>query len=247
MFKAVKLIAVVGGLALSLAGIGAKATSFTNGSFESTTGGAPGQVSGQLGYQGFNATGWSTSGYNFLFTPGSADTTGSNGQYGNLQLYGLNNGGLNALTNSPDGGNFIGADGAFNVGPITQTVTGLVAGQQYQVAFYYAGAQQTTFTGNTTESWVVNLGTNGATAQTTPILSDTSEGFTGWNHEVFTFTADGSSDALSFLAAGTPNGEPPFSLLDGVTFTAVPEPASMFLMGTGLAALGLIRRRRAAR
>jgi hypothetical protein len=242
MFKAVKLIAVVGGLALSLAGIGAKATSFTNGSFESTTGG----VSGQLGYQGFNATGWQTNGYNFLFTPGSADTTGSNGQYGNLQLYGLNNGGLNALPNSPDGGNFIGADGAFNVGAITQTVTGLVAGQQYSVGFYYAGAQQTTFTGNTTESWIVNLGNNSNTAQQTPILSDVSMGFTGWNHEVFTFTADGTSDSLSFLAAGTPDGEPPFSLLDGVTFTAVPEPASMFLMGTGLAALGLIRRRRAA-
>jgi hypothetical protein len=245
MFKAVKLIAVIGGLALSLAGIGAKAdwlstTSFTNGGFESTTGG----TSGQLGYQGFNASGWQTNGYNFLFTPGSADTTGVNGQFGTLQLYGLNNGGLNALTGSPDGGNFIAADGAFNVGPITQTITGLVAGEQYQVSFYYAGAQQTTFTGDTTEQWMVSLG--GSAVQSTPILNDVSTGFTGWNHEVFTFTADGSSDALSFLAAGTPNGEPPFSLLDGVSFTAVPEPASMLLMGSGLAALGIVRRRRRA-
>jgi hypothetical protein len=244
MFKAVKLVAVIGGLVLSFAAAEAQAYNLvTNGSFESTTGG----TSGQLGFGGFNATGWTTSGYNFLFPQGSADTTGVNGQFGNLQLWGLNNGGASAITSSPDGGNFVGADGAFNVGPITQTITGLVIGQQYSVGFYYAGAQQAgpDFTSPTSEQWLVSLG--GSAAQTTPILNDTSMGFTGWNHEVFTFTADGTSDALSFLAAGTPNGEPPFSLLDGVTMTAVPEPASMLLMGTGLAALGLVRRRRATR
>jgi hypothetical protein len=77
------------------------------------------------------------------------------------------------------------------------------------------------------------------------IFNDISHGFTGWTHTTFTFTADGFSEVLSFPAAGTPNGEPPFSLLDGVTMTAVPEPASMAIMGSSLAALGFIRRRRA--
>jgi hypothetical protein len=42
--------------------------------------------------------------------------------------------------------------------------------------------------------------------------------------------------------AGTLANPPP-----GIPGAPAPEPASMFLMGTGLAALGLIRRRRAAR
>ncbi len=63
--------------ALSALAISAQATLvFTNGDFESTTHGA-----GQLGYN-TNATGWTNGtdgsgniGYNFLYTPGSADTT----------------------------------------------------------------------------------------------------------------------------------------------------------------------------
>jgi hypothetical protein len=100
----------------------ASANLVTNGSFESTT--SPG--GGQLGYNGFNATGWSTTGYNFLFPSGTADTTGVTGQYGNLKLYGPGNGYNNGLpATSPSGGNFVGADGAFGVAPITQTVSGL--------------------------------------------------------------------------------------------------------------------------
>jgi hypothetical protein len=240
MFKAVKLIAVIGGFAICVAGMSAKADLITNGSFESTTNGL-GKIGSSSGAT-TNVTGWNTNGYSFVFSANGGDTNGY------LQLWGPNNGGVagNTLGASPDGGNYIGADGAFQVGAITQTITGLIAGQQYSVGFYYAGAQQSGFTGDTSEQWIVNLGNNSATAQSTPILNDVSHGFTGWNHEVFTFTADGSSDTLSFLAAGTPNGEPPFSLLDGVSMVAVPEPASMLLMGTGLAALGLVRRRRRA-
>jgi hypothetical protein len=239
MFKTIKLAVVITGLAFSAAGMSAKADLINNGSFEQTTNG-PGKMGSSSGAT-TNATGWTTSGYNFIFSANGGDTNST------LQLWGPNNGGAagNTLGASPDGGNYIGADGAYQVGAITQTVGGLVAGQQYAVSFYYAGAQQNGFSGATTEQWLVGLG--GSAQQATPILSDVSHGFTGWNHETFIFTADGSSDVLSFLAAGTPNGEPPFSLLDGVSMTAVPEPASMLLMGTGLAAMGLIRRRRAAR
>jgi hypothetical protein len=154
---------------------------------------------------------WVTSGYNFVFTPGRA--TGVQSSFGNLQLWGPNNGGDPSNTlgaTSPDGGNFIGADGAFQVGAITQTITGLVAGQQYSVEFDWAGAQQYSFTGTTTEQWIVSLGSQ---TQATSIVTDVSHGFTSWTHTTITFTADGSSDVLSFLAAGTPDGEPPFSCL----------------------------------
>ena len=160
-----------------------------------------------------------------------------NGSAGSLSLWS----GANGLGPSPDGGNYIGADGAFEVGAISQTLTGLTAGTNYTVGFYWGGAQQSGFNGTTTEQWLVSLGNQ---TLSTNIVTDDSHGFTGWTHTYLTFTADSSTDVLSFLASGTPNGEPPFSLLDGVTMNAVPEPASMSLLGAGLAALGFVRRRK---
>ena len=63
-----------------------------NGSFETTTNGT-----GQLGYN-TNATGWTNvvnggvDGYNFLFAPGTADTTGATGVDGNIKLWGPGDG-----------------------------------------------------------------------------------------------------------------------------------------------------------
>lgn len=79
-------------LVFSVAASAAQATNLVvNGGFEETTNGG-----GQLG-DNTDATGWSTDGYNFVFTPGSADSTGVTGFYGNLQLWGPNNGSANSL------------------------------------------------------------------------------------------------------------------------------------------------------
>jgi hypothetical protein len=59
--------------------------------------------------------------------------------------------------------------------------------------------------------------------------------------QTFYFVATNTSELLSFLATGTPSGEPPFALLANVSVT-VPEPDSVTIMLSGLVALiGLTR------
>ncbi len=239
-----KLAAAAIGCAFSIAAGSAQATQLvTNGSFETLTNGY-----GKLGSV-TNATGWTTSGYNFVFNSANA-TSGVPAGYGNLSLWGTGNGGVSTITASPDGGNFIGADGAFQVGAISQTITGLTAGQQYAVSFYMAAAQQYSYNGATTDYWTVGLGNTALTSntqagsQSTSIMDLASHDFSGWQYETMTFTATGTSDVLSFLATGTPSGVPPFALLDGVSMTAVPEPASVAILATGMIGLGVVARRR---
>lgn len=209
-----------------------------NGGFEQVT--MPG---GNSQINTTNVNNWSTSGYNFIMTAATASTTGTKTfSFGPLTLWGLGNGGLNTIVSSPDGGNFVAADGAYQVGALTQTLTGLVASKYYAVSFNWAGAQQSKFDGTTTEAWTVGFGNQ---TQTTKAVTDVDKGFTGWIAQTFVFQADGPTDVLSFLAVGTPNGEPPFSLLDGVTATAyVPEPAAMTLLLTAVAGLGFVGLRR---
>jgi hypothetical protein len=200
---------------------------------------------------------WTTAGYNFVFLPNTADTSGAVGQYNatasvanpGLRLWGPNDGGISTgstIAASPTGGNYIAADGAFEVGAITQSIGGLVAGERYVLSFAWAAAQQYSFTGDTTDNWTVSLGTVGASnpAQTTPTVSLPSHGFTAWMDQSMTFVATSSTELLSFLATGTPSGQPPFALLANVSLTKVPEPASIILLLSGIAGMfGLARRR----
>ena len=115
-----------------------------NGNFESSTHGT-----GQLGYN-TDATGWSTRGYNFLFYGNTADSAGASGVYGYLPLWGPSSpygGSNNGYVASPDGGYFIGADGAFGVDAVKQTINGLVAGAKYKVSFQWAAIQQAGYSG----------------------------------------------------------------------------------------------------
>ncbi len=205
-----------------------------NGGFEQTT-----RTDGSYGigslYPSNNATGWTTTGYNFVFQPNTADSVGADGEYGNMKLWGPANGANNGLTSSPAGGNFLAADGAYQTEAITQAISGLTVGKQYEVSFYWAGAQQYGYNGETTENWTVSLGNQ---SFTTPTVTNSDHGFTGWQQASYIFTADNTTETLSFLAHGTPNGEPPFSLLDGVSMGAVPEPASWAMMIVGFGAIG---------
>lgn len=225
--------------ALSLGAMPAYAKQLViNGGFETTTAG-PGQFDHQT-----VATGWSSHGYNFIFAAGTGDTTGSSGESGNLSLWGTHNGGNDVFANSPTGGNFVAADGAYEVAPIQQTIAGLKAGEAVTVSFDWAAAQQINYDGDTTEQWQVSLGNQ---TISTAVYANPSHSFSGWMHQSFTFTATGTSEVLSFLAVGTPGGKPPFSLLDGVSETgSVPETATwaMMIVGLGLVGSSLRFRRR---
>jgi hypothetical protein len=216
-----------------------------NGSFSSLA--VPGLAT-QIGVNSQQVTGWTSApfsfmvpSYNFVYTPGSADTTGSN----SIKLWGPNNGSANGLpATSPDGGNYLALDGVFHPGTLSQTINGLIVGQKYNVSFYWAGAQQFSFHGTTTEGFNVSLG--GQTLSTGTV-TNASHGFTGWQKTTLTFTADNTTDVLSFLATGTPIGVPPLSVLDGVSMdlqTPVPEPATLGLVLTGIAGVGRLISRR---
>jgi hypothetical protein len=221
-----------------------------NGGFEQTTNGV-----GELVYN-TNAVGWTSSpasngdyGYNFVFNPATASTTGVRNQYGeDMTLWGPGNGVANGLSASPTGGNFLAADGAYNNGQISQALTGLIVGQTYSLSFNFAGAQQSGYTGATTEAWYYGLSSQG-TSQETAVLNNASHGFTGWQSQTYNFVASQASDTLYFLAAGTPSGQPPFVLLDSVSLTggfvsAAPDPATWMLLIAGFGAVGLLMRRR---
>ena len=244
--KTNKMMAMVAtaGLAASLAG-SAHAQLVTNGGFETLTDKNGNAIStgGQMNYNTY-ASGWTTTGYNFIFTTGSADTTGETGSAGVVKLWGPGTGNANGLpATSPSGGNYVAADGNSGVAPITQTINGLSAGHAYAVSFDWAGAQQSNRTGSTTEQWIVKLGND---TQSTSIISLASHDFSGWKHQTFNYMATSSSEVLSFLAKGTPAGTPPFSLLDGVSVVATPEPSplvSLFVGGLGLAVIIRLRAR----
>jgi hypothetical protein len=189
----------------------------------------------------------------------------------------------NGLTNSPTGGNFIAADGAYLARPIEQALTGLEVGHLYKLEFWWAAAQQfgPTFNGATTEGWVVCLGTcaysppanNAAEGVTyynadpfavanadmdsigydptdtsqifkTNIVDNANHGFVPWQFQYFEFTATSNTQVISLLAYGTPIGQPPFALIDGLNLEAIPEPSTWAMMLIGFGVIGGVMRTR---
>jgi hypothetical protein len=149
-------------------------------------------------------------------------------------------------TPNTNGGAFVVLDGDSHAnGPLTQMINGLVVGKSYALTFDWAAAQLHNRNGDTTEKLVVGFGGD---TFTTATLNNPSHGATGWFTVTTHFTATDTSQLLSFLSIGTPDGLPPVALLDGVSLTAVPEPTSWALMILGFFGLGgaLRSRRRQA-
>jgi hypothetical protein len=218
-----------------------------NGSFESTTLDNPGGYFCQAGPTCVsNVTDW-----NSVCNAGGC---GNGSTVLSLLFAGTNGGAFNGdiglwgpIADSPDGGNFVGADGDPQYSAaFSQEINGLDVGQSYILTFDQAAAQQNGTSGATTEKWQVSLGSE---TQDSAVMDNPSHGFQAWNQQTMTFTATATSELLTFLAVGTPGGEPPVSLLDGVSMvsSAAPEPANLVLAVAGLVGLAVLRARRRAR
>ena len=183
-----------------------------NGGFEQTTNGL-----GQLINQTTQVVGWTSNkepgganAYTFVMDVPTSTTTGVPGE----SILKLWTGGVNGgptLSPSPTGGNFIGADGAYHVGKLTQQISGLIVGQTYQLTFNFAGAQEHGFDGVSTDGLQFGFNIEGANPlHQTAILTNQCHGFTGWQTQTYNFVATQATDTLYFLATGAPAGQPPF-------------------------------------
>ncbi|RYD95526.1 MAG: PEP-CTERM sorting domain-containing protein [Sphingomonadales bacterium] len=210
--------------------------------------------------------GWTNSGYNFIYKSDlSASWVNSPQSPSFLALWGMPGTGINnGITTSPTGGNFVAADGAYLNAPISQTVTGLTAGRQYAVSFWWAAGQLQPYRGPTSDAWTVCFGTCAFTTDYNPLgdgyatftpgagsqIQQTisravpDQGFVPWRHEYIVFTAQSSTQTLSLLAYGTPVGTPPFAMIDGIRLDAVPEPSTWAMMLIGFGVVGGVMRTR---
>lgn len=181
--------------------------------------------------------------YNFESNLTQVNSPGTADKFGTLAVYGP------FPYTSPDGGDFIAADGdpKYN-GLLWQTVSGLTVGEKYTLSFWQAAAQAKNKIGPTTEYWKVSFGGD---VQYSDKFELEQAGIGDWEKQTMTFVAKQTSQVLSFLSEGTPGGQPPVVMLDGVSLTAyqppvgtVPEPSTwaMMIMGFGAVA-GVMRRR----
>jgi hypothetical protein len=257
-----RVVLAVAALAIAGLATAAQANSFTDGGFAGFTGGSGTCSGGTYTQQATNSDlpGWSVnSGYTFILNTGNYGSFSNS--FGNSNCIGLQP----TITAPPIGSVFLSIDPSFenNSGgggwSIAQIVTGLIPGATYNVTFDMAAAQQSGFSGATTDTWLVGLstGTGGCptstsatcqpnTGTTTSGSSQTiplpGGGFSGWAAAEVTLVANAAAEVLWFYGESTANSsQPPFLLLDGANLQ-IPEPPAYGMLMVGLLALMGVRR-----